>query len=123
MQCLEVFFKSDGKNLTDRVYDLTAEQKQKLWSLFTAAQPDDSTLPVHGDKTNRVRVERDDMVFSCHIYRDRWERRVYDDWELRKRGWMKMCALDYLELDDPFRFITERGEVEVIEGESKATNS
>ncbi|KAK3897432.1 hypothetical protein C8A05DRAFT_39023, partial [Staphylotrichum tortipilum] len=53
-ECGEVYFQSDRPNITYRLYALTDEQKQKLFSMFidTSGLHQD-VLPILGDSNNR----------------------------------------------------------------------
>ncbi|KAH6842445.1 hypothetical protein B0I37DRAFT_314033 [Chaetomium sp. MPI-CAGE-AT-0009] len=101
-QCREVFSHSDRKNVTDRIYALTEEQKQKLSAFFAdASNQQSNVLPVVGDSRNRVRVNHEDAVFMFHVYRDRWEREVLDYRQYPSR--CRVIALDYPEMEDENR--------------------
>jgi hypothetical protein len=101
-QCREVFFHSDRKNVTDRIYALTEEQKQKLSAFFAdTSNQQSNVLPVVGDSRNRVRVNHEDAVFMFHVYRDRWEREVLDYRQYPSR--CREIALDYPEMEDENR--------------------
>ncbi|KAK3291671.1 uncharacterized protein B0H64DRAFT_330625 [Chaetomium fimeti] len=101
-QCREVFFHSDRKNVTDRIYALTEEQKQNLSAFFAhTSNQQSSLLPIVGDSRNRVRVNHEDAVFMFHVYRDRWEREVLDYRQYPRR--CKEIALDYPEMEDDNR--------------------
>lgn len=82
--------------ITYRLYALNDEQKQKLFSLLTDTSGlHRDVLPILGDLNNRVRVNPEDAVFKCHIYRDKWERPVLDWWEYPRR-----CVESYIDFPE-----------------------
>ncbi|AEO58342.1 hypothetical protein MYCTH_80161 [Thermothelomyces thermophilus ATCC 42464] len=92
----EVYFHSCRHNVTTRIYALTSEQKGRLWAFLLSDGSDGETnvLPILGDSKNRVRVDTEFAIPVFHIYRDKWERKVLNDWETR------LARRDYLDLVD-----------------------
>ncbi|OAA65920.1 hypothetical protein SPI_02707 [Niveomyces insectorum RCEF 264] len=70
-----VYFHSDGREVTYRIYRLLDEQKQQLLQFLLADEPSSCPLPIHGDKANRTRVDPEEPPAETGIYRDLWERK------------------------------------------------
>ncbi len=75
-----VYFHSDRKDGTYRIYQLLLEQRNALLDFLLAQDPTstpESPLPILGDEKNRVRVDPEEPIRETGIYRDLWERKDY----------------------------------------------
>lgn len=96
----EVFFHSNRKNVTRRIYALTTSQKEKLYRFLNSEETDqpNSPLPILADKENRNRIDPEIATTIYGIFRDRWERKPPDD-DFESRRCVK-TPLDYPEIED-----------------------
>lgn len=99
LQCKDVYFHSDRKGVTFRIYKLRDDQVETLWQFLRGETS--SPLPIKGDKTNRDRVDPDDAIDVHGIFRDREEREIPVKDVLDHAN--ERCvqhSVDYPEIDD-----------------------
>ena len=72
-----VYFHSDRKRVTYRIYRLLDSQKQQLLDFLLSEEtpPALCPLPILGDDENRQRVDPEEPIVDTGIYRDNWERK------------------------------------------------
>ena len=82
-----MYYHSDSRDVTYRIYRLLDEQRQQLLQFLLSEKPSSCPLPIHGDINNRVRVDPEEPISETGIYRDLWERRPLgeDDGDMRTR--------------------------------------
>ncbi|KAK3934657.1 hypothetical protein QBC46DRAFT_426217, partial [Diplogelasinospora grovesii] len=76
-----VYFHSDNREVTYRIYRLLDEQKQQLiqFLLSEITPPSSCPLPIHGDMDNHKRIDPEEPIKDTGIYRDKRERRPPDE--------------------------------------------
>ncbi|KAJ2904505.1 hypothetical protein MKZ38_007948 [Zalerion maritima] len=96
-----IYFHSDKRDVTYRIYCLLDSQKQQLLEfLLSDATPPECPLPLHGTKENRDRVDPEEPINETGIYRDKWERRVRPEQEGDVRLRDVVDDFNYLSYDD-----------------------
>lgn len=102
LQYKDVWFHSHREDFTIRPYALTEDQRTNLVHFLRAAKPDDTLLPILGDKRNRRRVDAEIAIPEHDIYRDRWERKIerYDYGHYLRMRRDVYNDIDYPELPD-----------------------
>ncbi|KAF4998914.1 hypothetical protein FGRMN_2845 [Fusarium graminum] len=102
-----IYFHPCRQKQTIRVYQLRNEQQQALFDFLLQETPSSSPspLPILGDKQNRVRVDAPTAITHDHIYRDIWERKPLDIFELRIFERRPKDEVDYPEVGDLIRHI------------------
>lgn len=89
-----IYFHSDRRHITYRIYQLLPEQKLALLNFLTAEPaPEKSPLPILGDLKNLDRIDPEEPHGITKVYRDIWERKdfplgTYD--ERMKDVWDKL---------------------------------
>lgn len=97
-----VYFHSDRKDVTYRIYQLLPEQKQILLDFLIADIPPASPLPILGDENNRTRVDPEELIEATGIYRDIWERKEFPPDALDQRLRDVWDRLDFPTKEDKF---------------------
>lgn len=72
-----VYFHSDRREVTYRIYQLLPEQQKSLLDFLLADEVMISPLPILGRKDNQVRIDPEEPIRETGIYRDLWERKDY----------------------------------------------
>jgi hypothetical protein len=72
-----IYFHSDGRDVTYRIYQLTDSQRQHLLKFLVSetTPPAECPIPIYGTEDNRQRVDPEEAVTDTGIYRDLWERK------------------------------------------------
>jgi hypothetical protein len=70
-----IFFHSDRKGVTYRIYQLLPEQRTALLDFLIAEPLPPSPLPILANRDNRIRVDPEEPIELTGIYRDLWERK------------------------------------------------
>lgn len=69
-----VYFHSNRKGVTYRIYRLLSEQKKALLDFLTE-NTESCPLPILGDEQNLDRIDPEEPIKLTHVYRDIWERK------------------------------------------------
>ncbi|OBT97131.1 hypothetical protein VE01_04877 [Pseudogymnoascus verrucosus] len=97
-----IYFHSNRKRVTYRIYGLLDSQKQQLLDFLLSEEtpPASCPLPILGDDDNRQRVDPEEPIVDTGIYRDEWERKPppRDKPDGRVRG--VKDGLNYPTMDD-----------------------
>ena len=88
-----MYFHSDSRDVTYRIYRLLDEQKQQLVQFLLSEKPSSCPLPIHGDRNNRIRVDPEEPISETGIYRDLWERRPLE------AGFVDRRTRDVIDID------------------------
>jgi hypothetical protein len=107
-----VFFQSECRKVTFRIYTLSDEQKASLIAFLLSPPPTaDHPLPILGNIDNRIRSDPEEATERYSIFRDRWERASIDphsmNWTRRVR-----TELDYPEIRDQTEMLNKLYELE-----------
>ncbi|KAI0006496.1 hypothetical protein F4779DRAFT_629777 [Xylariaceae sp. FL0662B] len=104
-----IYFHSDNRDVTYRIYRLLDDQKQQLLQfLLSEVPPQFYPLPIHGSMDNRHRVDPEEPIKETGIYRDKWERKVRPDVEGDARLRDVVDDFNYISYDD-WRDARKRG--------------
>lgn len=99
-----IYFHSDNRDVTCRIYRLLDGQKQQLLEFLLSYRtpPSDCPLPIHGDRNNRTRIDAEEPIAETGIYRDKWERAPLgpDDYDIRLKDVMDL--FNYLSEEEFF---------------------
>jgi hypothetical protein len=106
-QIPNIYFHPCRKGQTIRVYQLRDEQQQALFDFLLQDEDTSlpSPLPILGDKQNRVRVDAPRALTHHNIYRDIWERKPLDIFEMRIFDRRPQNELDYPEIGEMIRHV------------------
>ncbi|KAI3394045.1 hypothetical protein diail_3264 [Diaporthe ilicicola] len=75
-----IYFHSNRRNVTYRIWQLLPEQKKALLDFFLAVPGEmGSPLPIRPSQKNLFRVDPEDPIAETRIYRDVWERKPLGD--------------------------------------------
>lgn len=106
-----VFFHSNHKDVTYRIWQLLDTQKKELLDFLLSEPPDREgkknhngvrcPLPIYPDQKNLTRIDPEEPIRETGIYRDLWERKPLSDEDGDPRS---HCAsynsLDYTSMAD-----------------------
>ena len=71
-----IWFHSDHRDVTYRIYQLLDDQKIKLLEFLASDTPDLELLPIHGNESNATREDPEEPIENTGIFRHRWERKA-----------------------------------------------
>ncbi|KAL1862718.1 hypothetical protein Daus18300_008362 [Diaporthe australafricana] len=107
-----VFFHSNHKDITYRIWQLLDTQKKKLLDFLLSDLDIDRNrndgllcpLPIHPDQKNLIRIDPEEPISEKGVYRDLWERKPLGDDEADPRS--HCCSynsLDFTSREDYHR--------------------
>lgn len=99
-----IYFHSNHKDVTYRIWQLLDTQKKVLLDLLLSESDAKASgnnsgpcpLPIHPDQKNLTRIDPEEPIHETGIYRDPWERKpLGDDDGDRRSGCCSYNSLDY----------------------------
>ncbi|KAJ0108207.1 hypothetical protein J7T55_000172 [Diaporthe amygdali] len=116
-----VFFHSNHKNVTYRIWQLLDTQKKELLD-FLLSEPDTEgnrnngvpcPLPIYPDQKNLTRIDPEEPISETGIYRDLWERKPLGDDDGDPRAHTAAYnSLDYTKEEERAAAAEQQGEAE-----------